>query len=389
MAHSGRHIAVITTIVVTLSPISRAAVPSFQGLGDLPGGHFSSNALAVSADGMTVVGEAVSAVDFGPISIEQREAFVWTQNTGMFGLGNLDNGIGTSLAYDVSADGSVVAGTTSSSNGSEPFIWTVDGGMIGLGYFPNNPSSSGAANGISAGGSIVVGNGESTNGREAFIWTQDSGFTGLGDLPGGEFDSLAYDVSSDGSVVVGFSSNAAYSQLSVEAFRWDADTGMTSLGNLGGSSQAWGVSADGATVVGQSGIFGGTVAYKWTSGGGMVALGDLPGGGLRSSALGASADGGVIVGVASTLFEAETAAIWTTDGGPTELKVLLETDYDLDLDGWTLTRASGVSNDGQVIVGEGINPDGNREAWIATLPEPTMLTIVGCGLPMLLRRRSE
>lgn len=37
-------------------------------------------------------------------------------------------------------------------------------------------------------------------------------------------------------------------------------------------------------------------AFRWTSDGGMVGLGDLPGGRFDSFAIGVSADGSVIVG---------------------------------------------------------------------------------------------
>jgi hypothetical protein len=36
--------------------------------------------------------------------------------------------------------------------------------------------------------------------------------------------------------------------------------------------------------------------------------------------------------------------------------------------GWQLTYAHGTSQDGRVIVGEGINPSGQPEGWIAVLP---------------------
>ena len=75
-------------------------------------------------------------------------------------------------------------------------------------------------------------------------------FQGRGDLPGGDFESYAYDISADGSVVVGQS----YSSSGREAFRWTADGGMTGLGDLPGgtfSSDAYGVSADGSVAVTQ------------------------------------------------------------------------------------------------------------------------------------------
>src|SRR5262249_9339541 len=37
--------------------------------------------------------------------------------------------------------------------------------------------------------------------------------------------------------------------------------------------------------------------------------------------------------------------------------------------GWRLTSANGVSADGTVIVGDGVDPLGNTQAWIARLPE--------------------
>lgn len=52
------------------------------------------------------------------------------------------------------------------------------------------------------------------------------------------------------------------------------------------------------------------------------------------------------------------------------LQTVLEEDFGLDLSGWTLTHANGVSNDGTVIVGSGTNPDGDPEAWRAFLGEP-------------------
>ncbi|MCH7547601.1 MAG: hypothetical protein IID30_14465, partial [Planctomycetes bacterium] len=52
------------------------------------------------------------------------------------------------------------------------------------------------------------------------------------------------------------------------------------------------------------------------------------------------------------------------------LKQVLETQYGLSLTGWTLHAAWALSDDALTIVGWGINPDGNAEAWIVTLPAP-------------------
>jgi hypothetical protein len=48
----------------------------------------------------------------------------------------------------------------------------------------------------------------------------------------------------------------------------------------------------------------------------------------------------------------------------------------LDLTDWTLQEARGVSGDGLSIVGYGLNPSGDREAFIAIVPEPSA-TLLG------------
>ena len=63
---------------------SRATAVSFVSLGDLPGGRFQSAAIGVSGDGHVVVGEGSSP--------QGREAFRWTAETGMIGLGDLPGG---------------------------------------------------------------------------------------------------------------------------------------------------------------------------------------------------------------------------------------------------------------------------------------------------------
>ncbi len=50
-------------------------------------------------------------------------------------------------------------------------------------------------------------------------------------------------------------------------------------------------------------------------------------------------------------------------------EAILVTDLGLDLTGWQLDTATGISADGMTIVGHGNNPNGFTEAWIATIPE--------------------
>jgi len=165
------------------------------------------------------------------------------------GLGGLSGGGGfLSSAVDVSANGSVVAGTAEGTSGYEAFRWENDV-MTGLGDLEGGGFGS-WAQGVSADGSIVVGHGESKLGdwpEEAFRWTAAGGMQGIGYLPGGSY-SYAEDISADGSVIVGWSENASGGQI---AFRWTEAGGMQGIGPSGLGSYAYGVSSDGSVVVGE------------------------------------------------------------------------------------------------------------------------------------------
>ena len=248
---------------------------------------------------------------------------------------------------------------------------------------------------VSSDGSVVVGSSSSASSTEAFRWTQSGGMVGLGDLPGGIFYSIARDVSSDGSVVVGL----GYSGLGWEAFRWTQSSGMVGLGDLpGGSfySNAWGVSSDGSVVVGASNA---SEAFRWTQSSGMVGLGDLPGGSFYSAAQDVSSDGSVVVGYGSTSLGNE-AFIWDATNGMRNLRTVLVNDFGLDLTGWTLKQALGISDDGSTIVGYGTNTGGQTEAWVADLsttaepiPEPSTIFLFSIGglgiLTYVWRRRKK
>ncbi len=140
----------------------------------------------------------------------------------------------------------------------------------------------------------------------------------------------------------------------MEAFRWTSAGGMVGLGDLGDptSSVAMASSADGSIVVGWSGTGSGNEAFMWTPAAGMVGLGDLPGGDVSSFARGISADGSIIIGDSKSALGTEVM-MWTASGGMLSLG---------HLPGGIIafSRAAAVSADGAAIVGVSRSDLGNE-----------------------------
>lgn len=367
-------------LTIAARPVSAQA---FRGLGLPDGLAPSSEASGVSADGSTVAVTTATATS--------HQAARWTAGGGLQELGTLPYpGIGVSDAYGISGDGRTIVGSSLSTTSSTPAVQAmrhVNGSMQGLGDLPGGVFSSGAR-AVNANGSVIVGYG-SGNGQFATAarWANGS-IQPLGDLPGGNVSSDARGVSGDGTIVVG-SSNSANGD---EAFRWTAGGGMQGLGDLPGgvfSSMAYAISADGSTIVGKGATEGqGYQAFRYTTGGGMVALGDLPFGSEYSVAYAVSADGSVIVGSGEGPNFTDQATLWDA-GGIHKIQDILVNDYGLNLAGWELTRATGISADGRTIVGTGKHSF-ITEAWIATIPEPgTAAGLVVAGLFALTRRRDK
>ena len=174
---------------------------------------------------------------------------------------------------------------------------------------------------------------------------------GIGDLPGGYFQSEAFGLSADGSTVVGRSEfSRSYDGCGpVESFHaahWRRGEGLTAL--PGGFAS--GTSVDGRVVVGQ----GYGQAFRW-AGGEHFLLGTLPDT-SRSEATGCSDYGLVIVGTAysdyvweemgcfSSFVTYMEALRWTPASGLIGLGHIPQWSH-----GWS--RANAVSADGLVIVG--------------------------------------
>ncbi|MEZ6015012.1 MAG: hypothetical protein R3F49_07865 [Planctomycetota bacterium] len=195
---------------------------------------------------------------------------------------------------------------------------------------------------VSSDGQVLVG--YSSTGQ-AFRWTAAAGRQDLGALPNDPW-SVATAVSADGSVVVGYSASVGVG--SRRAFLWTAAGGMQDLGGLTTpplSTEALAVSADGTVVVGTSNGH----AFRWSAATGMLSLG-TPTLGSSACAVGVSADGSVVVvrEAYDVGFPVPTAIAlrWTAMTG----LVSLGNDY------WPVA----ISGDGEVIVANGPNSAGSR-----------------------------
>ncbi len=118
----------------------------------------------------------------------------------------------------------------------------------------------------------------------------------------------------------------------------------------------------------------------------MIGLGDLPGNDFRSVARGVSADGSVVVGWSYSTSGRE-AFIWDHALGMRSLRDVLTGDFGLDLANWRLSSTDAITPDGTTIVGTGVNPSGQREGWIATIPEPGAVSLLVLGGVGLMRRK--
>jgi probable HAF family extracellular repeat protein len=208
----------------------------------------------------------------------------------------------------------------------------------------------------------------STEETRAYRWTVATGMVDLGDLPGQSGQpAIAYGISRDGTTIVGRSGITG--STNYDAFRWTAGTGMTDLGfPLGPNfiiAEARAVNGDGSVVVGDSDsapvdcfpCFAVTPhPFRWTAAAGMVDLGNLPGSTNGGFATAVSDDGSIVMGDAYDANDTDSqtahprAFRWTAATGMVDLG---------DLPGVTPGSVgyaiNGVSANGAIAVGTGLS----------------------------------
>jgi uncharacterized membrane protein len=175
-------------------------------------------------------------------------------------------------------------------------------------------------------------------------------------------------ISADGRIVVGYVLTP--DQLEAALFTSLGDTTMLGALPEFGSSYAQATSADGSVVVGVAYSGENNVGFRWTLQTGMVALDSLPGD-TWAQAQGVSADGQLIVGRGSVIpnqFRTQGhAVLWDDAHGARRLDAVLA-ELGVDTGGVSLVELVGVSADGKVVVGNGIDASLRKVAFVARLP---------------------
>ncbi len=358
---------------IALASVACAQV-SFTPLGDLPGGAFASRANAVSADGSAIAGQGDTGATDAVLWI--RSGSTWT---GPIALPRLAGGT-SAIARGVANGGSVVVGESTVANFRQPVRWNVVGtiGTISSIPFPADGGYSGVAYACSADGSVICGDilyappsggGPPPLPITKAIRNTSAGTIDLGTVTGAPGVSAgvttARAISSDGSVAVGYGMDAS---STYRAFRHAGTMNDVTSGAWSGFGR--GCSPDGNTIVGSQSVSGTTAAFMWTSASGHVNL--TPIATFDSAAaLDATNNARRICGINSLtgISNSQHAVIWDDGLGCRSIAQVLSAGS-ADLSGWNLTFATSMSDDGTTIVGYGINPSGNTEAWVATIPMP-------------------
>jgi probable HAF family extracellular repeat protein len=192
----------------------------------------------------------------------------------------------------VSDDLSYVIGASQLSNqgakvpDEEPILWTLAEGTVALGALPGVDEATDETQvaDIDPTGSVVVGWASNAGGgRRAFRWTEATGMVDIS--PPDAIEAYASLVSDDGSAVTGWFSTMDSARLQI--FRWTSAGGAVDLGEIPGGIEgapAY-LSPDGSVVAGNGipscandgSCESTSVFFHWSEEGGMENIGTLPG----------------------------------------------------------------------------------------------------------------
>lgn len=341
----------------------------FQPIADLEGGDVFVTAAAASADGSVVVGQSQSATGLQP--------FRWRSGR------TIAIGAAGESALAVSEDGTQIVGETDDAR--------YESGRAAAAFFVDRPSAE------------LADVPEPGPGAGLLLWfvsatavLNDGTAYGTCHQYGAYGDPIGCRQREDGELeLMGGSFVFAADELRHYAGTQEAErhapyssrafldghvipfpSELACPANVACTAEVRALSEDAALVVGSATVplphaaLGGALhdrAFAYAAGT-MALLPDLEGGELASAAYGVSANGRTIVGFGYDE-RGQQAVVWLDRQPRALFDVLLELDAELP-PGWSLRELRSVSRDGRVMVGNGINPQGDPQAFLVTLPLP-------------------
>lgn len=207
----------------------------------------------------------------------------------------------------------------------------------------------------------------------AYQWTPSGGVNFIyGPDHPTVFHSMVHGMNSAGTEFVGSAMTYSDSEF---AFRWNENTGVTSLPVPAGTiySDASAMSSDGNLILGRTYNGSTSKIVMWTPSG-MIELASP-----RASieyGIAVSNSGVVVITGESASFG--QASIWTEGTGLIELPAYLALNGLHIPQGWNLYSCRAVSNDGLTFVGTAISPEGLRRGYVVTIP-----SVSGCAVLVL------
>lgn len=350
--------------------------------------------IGLSADGRVLVGGGRNPVSSDP------EPFRWSAADGLSFLGHYGRSAdqsGTSSAYAVSDNGSIVVGSSYVNTyhfGSFPideisgFRWA-SGSMTALPWLSGDDEAYPLA--LTADGSVAVGysyeDSHTLFARTLWVnavrWINGSP-QDLGSLPiQGAFsddDAYALATSADGSTIVGQSGEIddywrpfvwIDGQISPLATLADASCGVTR--KFYSCNEALDVSPDGQVAVGKSFDGVNTLPVWWSTTQRtpttLQLLGGDASGFARCVSRPVDGKGWVIGGKSGT-----TPVLWDTNTGhPITLETLFRSlRLEDEIRGWSLYSIDAISDDARTLAGYGVHPNGETWVWYADLRDPPL-----------------
>lgn len=374
--------ALLVTTAFSLASTALAQTPSLTLLG-VPANQLDSFGTSISADGRTAVG-------YGQGGGAGTTAFSWTNSGGLVSYGGAPGWPTVSRATAVSGDGNSIVGYGGATSTGSFHAFRYSNGVNQDLSRPGFDQS--AAFGTNRDGTVVVGawnqNGDTSR---AMIWTPSNGMQDAGRARPGDLGGWFTGVSRDGTTAIGRSGGSGPSDF--DAYTWTQAGGWRLLPAFPGTPGAYdatpqGVNFDGTLVVGYvNPVPGAFIATLWRNQQ-PVDLGTF-GGRWDMAASGVSDDGSVIVGAGQNIDTTRgVASIWLRQGSPLVLQDYLSSLGVATPAGWRLAAATSVSADGMTISGYAQQIGANRfQAFVATIPAPGFVAVAFSSMTLVASRR--